>query len=144
MRRFVITEKYRPWLWKDDEMIYHDRDFMVVMARIIAGSDRMALHGFILFDKSFFEDYTETQINDIARLNHSAHHNGLPLCKNRRIFAPYIPQELDNYERIIVFMQEIRTNIINAVDKRVSSKYDILMNKIGNYTKELRQSGKEL
>jgi len=144
MRRFVIIEKYVPWLWDKDEILYHDKDFMVLKIQSAPESALEKFYGFILFDKHFLDNYTQTQINDVARLSCLHYHNGLPICKNKRIFAPYNPTGIKSCEEYVVLLQNKRNDIIISVEKHVANKYELMMEKVKNYTKDIKDSGKEL
>jgi len=110
MRKFVITEKNRPWLWEDDVVLYHNRCFLVIKAQshmpLLEPIREYFYKYFIMFDKSFFEHLIQMDISTIANMNQCHYfHCGLPLVKNKRIFVPDINENV-TFQNALLLLQE--------------------------------------
>ena len=139
MRRFVIVEKHRPWLWDEDFILYHDRDFLVVRAQRIKldmldikDEDLVAnntfYRAFILFDKNTSESLYKDIFTIIAMANRAEyHHNGLPYCNNKRIFA----YSLSEYVNIDVDIKSVVDNLIKKRDLLQKSIQKAIKNERG-------------
>ena len=130
MRRFVIIEKHRPWLWDEDVILCHDRDFIVVRAHKVPNNllqiedeafvkDNTFYRAFMLFDKNVLEKLSMDEITAIAITNRvDYYHNGLPYCSNKRIFAPPLRAYTDidvELESIIRILRRKRDEILKTV-----------------------------
>jgi hypothetical protein len=129
MRRFVIIEKHQPWIWDDDVITYHDKDFIIIRAQRLRlsvdvedeelATNNTFYRGFILFDKNVFGNFSEFDIKIMSAANKmDYYHDGLPVCKNKRIFAPVLRAYTDidiNTESIMLILHRKRDEVMRTL-----------------------------
>lgn len=119
MRRFVILEKYNNWLWASDEVVYHDRDFLIVWAQQSKDMFSFMLIGYVFFDNSILGKFTTEELNVIARVSRTRYFKGLPFAKNKHIFAPshrrdYVLSE-ESQRDYLELLKKTHTEILETV-----------------------------